>query len=215
MGVNMLPKNGQRLEAIKLREQGKSLNEISTILSVAKSSVSTWVRHIPKPERFRKEIIKKERIAREKIIKEVREKNRTPLKIRILSGDGRWMMWAPEGYEGKKYIGNRYVYEHRYIMEQKLGRLLSYNEVVHHLNRNKLDNRPDNLEIKSRSTHTTGHIIPAETGIVVCAYCGKSIIREKRRIRSNKKSGLINSYCSYSHEMKHFWKQGKVNLKRK
>ena len=42
-----------------------------------------------------------------------------------------------------------YIFEHRLVMEEHLGRYLLPSEVVHHKNRDRADNRVENLEVFS------------------------------------------------------------------
>jgi hypothetical protein len=54
--------------------------------------------------------------------------------------------------------GHPHVQEHRLVMEKQLGRFLEDYEVVHHKDGNRLNNNPDNLEVKTRHQHTSDHI---------------------------------------------------------
>ena len=52
----------------------------------------------------------------------------------------------------------KYRLRSRIVMEQILGRKLTCMELVHHKNKNTLDDTPDNLEIVTRGRHNQIHI---------------------------------------------------------
>lgn len=59
--------------------------------------------------------------------------------------------YAVSSVDGKKRK------HHRMIMEQHLGRTLLKNEVVHHINGDKTDNRLENLELVDHTEHSNNH----------------------------------------------------------
>ena len=187
----MRAKTQEKKEARRLRRQGWALPKIAQHLGVSKSSVSLWIRGLPKPQQFTIEYKEAEREKHLKILKQERARQREKRdrerkkrqkiqgakgayrRNRLISGDGRWMIPVPDGYKGKSYIGGRYVYEHRYLMEQKIGRLLRPGEVIHHKNGDKLDNRMENLEIKGHREHVRDHGFEqgSQVAVIRCPAC--------------------------------------------
>jgi len=69
---------------------------------------------------------------------------------RFKMSGGYILIYAPEhpyAFKGGGSSITKYIREHRLVMEKKLGRYLAKDEIVHHINGIRDDNRPENLYI--------------------------------------------------------------------
>lgn len=84
--------------------------------------------------------------------------NTCPVGGVIQDASGYMLIKTPPGTKGVKLASmgrSHWMWEHRYVMQQKIGRPLLKTEKVHHINGKKNDNRPENLELWDR-THPSG-----------------------------------------------------------
>ena len=97
---------------------------------------------------------------------------------RTISSHGYILIYIGKGEHLADIRG--YAYEHRLVAEKKMGRRLLPNEKVHHINGNKQDNRPENIEIMaSNAEHYFLHRhigsmrrAPGEQNPIIQCACG-------------------------------------------
>lgn len=118
---------------------------------------------------------------------------------RIVSNGKYARAYVPEHPAAAKCRG--FVHLHRVIMENKLGRILEHDEVVHHIDGNGKNNNEENLQLMTRSEHQSLHVaadrrkggdpIYGTPVFYVCDGCGIQFSRKFRR-----RDALCKHFCS-------------------
>lgn len=116
---------------------------------------------------------------------------------KVISKGDYYYGFVPEHPNATK---NGYVLLHRLIIENNLNRLLNTNEIVHHKNHNKKDNRIENLEVMSKEEHCQLHGLEQGKAMVKlkCPMCGKIFSTSKNQSFLVKHNKLNCTCCSPS-----------------
>lgn len=121
--------------------QDKSLRKIGRENELAHSTISCWLKKFNIPLRSNSESQKG-------------SKNHNWKNGRIKSSG----YWKVKSYDHPRADRDGYVFEHILVMEEKLGRYLTKDERVHHIDGDKSDNKIENLYLcKNSSDHSKLH----------------------------------------------------------
>lgn len=79
----------------------------------------------------------------------------------------------------------------KYLMQKELGRDLSPNEEVHHVDKNPLNNDVANLKVMSKGEHARDHMTKFFDTVTVCGWCGREFLwtgRQQQMFYSNRRN---------------------------
>jgi len=111
---------------------------------------------------------------------------------------------APEKYPGKTYRLNL-VPEHHLVWWREKDEVIGENEVIHHKNGDKKDNRLENLEKLSRSEHSKRHMdeVGRKYAVIECPECGNEFEKPLNQTFMQK-PGTKANFCDRSCQLRFY-----------
>lgn len=129
----------------KYKGHSESMNEIAREFNVSHVIIKKYLNKFGIPTRSKKEA---------NTLQHGGTGNRNWRGGKITHNEGYKMIYMPS-HPHHAYAN--YVYEHRLVMEQHIGRLLNSDEHIHHINGIRDDNRIENLQTLTNSEHRHLH----------------------------------------------------------
>ena len=136
--------------------------------------------------------------------------------------NGYRLIYMPTYPKALKHSGYKgYVYEHIYVTEQSLGRSLTTDEDVHHLDGVRTNNSISNLLVLSHSMHSKLHNWLKSVEIIkkqdnpkncYCAICGKVLVSWNKKYCSKKCQAWAQCKIPSQKELKKLWLIQKLTL---
>lgn len=84
----------------------------------------------------------------------------------------------------------------KFLMEQYLGKSLSENETIDHIDRNFSNNEISNLRIIDRKKHTQEDVIRVKPDFVLCIWCKASFLPTRNQWANRKNRKSSGPFCS-------------------
>jgi hypothetical protein len=145
----------------------KSIPDISDFTGLSRTTIRYWLLKYNIPIRSRIEGIRncpKDRFGsglrgKKRILTDDHKKAIKKAAIKMWEKKAKGYTLKKDGYVEITRGKNKYKGQHRVIMEEYLGRELNTNEVVHHINGIKHDNRIENLKVMTNKEHNRLHAI--------------------------------------------------------
>ena len=72
----------------------------------------------------------------------------------------------------------------KYLMEKRIGRYLTEEETVDHIDGDFLNNNPGNLQILGRSKHASLDVLRLKAKAFKCPLCGEGFKKEGQELQS-------------------------------